>query len=52
MDDDRDLFDYGEGKTRGEEAIDSAMMLGAVILICVAVLLGLVAGVGLTLWLT
>ena len=52
MDDDRDLFDYGEGKTREEEAIDSAMMLGAVLLLTLAILLGLLAGVALTLWLT
>ena len=52
MDDDRDLFDYGEGKTPGEEAIDSAMMLATCILLIGAVLVGLAAGVALTLWLT
>lgn len=43
--------DYGEGKSREQELIDSEMMLGVVVLLCLAALLGAAVGVGLTLWL-
>jgi hypothetical protein len=44
----RDL-DYG-GKSRDMEALDSAMMMGVVMLLTVVLVIGI--GVALTLWLT
>jgi len=45
--------DYGEGKTADDDAIDSAMMLGVVSLLLIALLLGLGLGIALTLiWVT
>jgi hypothetical protein len=46
----RDL-DYG-GKSRDMEALDSAMMMGVVMLLTVVLVIGLGIGVALTLWLT
>lgn len=45
-------LDYGEGKSRSDDAIDSAMMLATVVMLVVAVLAGVAIGVGFTLWLT
>jgi hypothetical protein len=45
------MDDYG-GKTREQEALDSEVMLGGVLLLVIAVVLGAAFGVGLTLWLT
>ena len=45
-------FDYGEGKTRDQEALDSAMMLGVVVLLGLHLLLGVAIGFGLGWWLT
>ena len=45
-------FDYGEGKTRDQEALDSAMMLGVVMLLASATLIGIGIGFVLGWWLT
>jgi len=43
MPDERPEFDYGEGKTRRQEELDSAAMLGLVILaVSSAIMLGLI----------
>lgn len=46
-----DALDYG-GKSRDMEALDSAMMLGVVMLLTIVLVIGLGIGVALTLWLT
>lgn len=44
--------DYGEGKTREQEALDSAAMLAVVLLLAGTMVIGAAIGVALTLWLT